>query len=121
MAEGGAPVVDTGPAVAAFAVAGNTSAPASLTWGQRAIRRTAPGDHYFNPTRVLSLAGRGRPVDVAGVTTALGLLIGRHQALRTRLVAAEPEPRLTHTLPTTRAATRPCPARAALRPVTRAG
>ncbi|MYW05502.1 condensation domain-containing protein [Streptomyces sp. SID3343] len=97
MAEGSAPVVDSGPAVAAFAVAGATSEPASLTWGQRAIwqaiRRTAPGDQYFNMTRVLSLAGRGRPVDVEGVTAALGLLMERHQALRTRLVAEEPEPR----------------------------
>ncbi|MFD7758864.1 condensation domain-containing protein [Streptomyces microflavus] len=68
---------------------GDRDGRAPLTWGQRAIwhaiRRTAPNDHYFNIGRVLPLADRGRPATVAEAVQALGGLMGRHEALRTRL------------------------------------
>ncbi|MFB6655265.1 condensation domain-containing protein [Streptomyces microflavus] len=68
---------------------GDRDGRAPLTWGQRAIwhaiRRTAPNDHYFNIGRVLPLADRGRPATVAEAVRALGGLMGRHEALRTRL------------------------------------
>ncbi|WP_331766602.1 condensation domain-containing protein [Embleya sp. NBC_00896] len=80
---------------AVFAVSGEP-VEAPLTWGQRAIwqaiRRTAPSDHYFNMTRVLPIAERGPAVDVAHVTAALGHLMERHDALRTRLLPAGDEP-----------------------------
>ncbi|RKE16984.1 condensation domain-containing protein [Streptomyces sp. TLI_171] len=70
--------------------AGARSGDAPLTWGQRAIwhaiRRTAPNDHYFNLGRVLPLADRGAPVDLPRLGTALGALMERHEALRTRVV-----------------------------------
>lgn len=70
---------------------GDRDGRAPLTWGQRAIwhaiRRTAPNDHYFNIGRVLPLADRGRPATVAEAVRALGGLMGRHEALRTRLEA----------------------------------
>lgn len=69
--------------------AGDRDGRAPLTWGQRAIwhaiRRTAPNDHYFNIGRVLPLADRGRPATVADAVRALGALMERHEALRTRL------------------------------------
>lgn len=73
------------------------SGDAPLTWGQRAIwhaiGRTAPNDHYFNLGRVLPLADRGAPVDTACLATALSALLARHEALRTRVVAEDGEPR----------------------------
>ncbi|MYS82576.1 condensation domain-containing protein [Embleya scabrispora] len=82
---------------APFAVAADGPVQAPLTWGQRAIwqaiRRTAPSDHYFNMTRVLPIADRGGPVDVAHASAALGRLMERHDALRTRLVSGDGEPR----------------------------
>ncbi|NUR91976.1 MAG: non-ribosomal peptide synthetase condensation domain protein [Nonomuraea sp.] len=66
--------------------AGEGSGTAPLTWGQSAIwdavQRTAPDDHYFNFGRVLRVPGSPSPEDVAA---ALGWLIERHGALRTRL------------------------------------
>ncbi|XQE88028.1 condensation domain-containing protein [Streptomyces microflavus] len=71
------------------AFGGDRDGRAPLTWGQRAIwhaiRRTAPNDHYFNIGRVLPLADRGRPATVADAVRALGALMERHEALRTRL------------------------------------
>ncbi|MFJ8740762.1 condensation domain-containing protein [Embleya sp. NPDC127516] len=94
---GGDPVASADRVSAPFAVAADGPVEAPLTWGQRAIwqaiRRTAPSDHYFNMTRVLPIADRGRPVDVARASAALGRLMERHDALRTRLVAADGEPR----------------------------
>ncbi|WP_424641460.1 condensation domain-containing protein [Embleya sp. AB8] len=82
---------------APFAVSAEAPIEAPLTWGQRAIwqaiRRTAPSDHYFNITRVLPIADRGQPVDVGRVGAALARLMERHDALRTRLVAGDGEPR----------------------------
>ncbi|MFE0149963.1 condensation domain-containing protein [Nonomuraea sp. NPDC059007] len=66
--------------------AARDSGTAPLTWGQRAIweaiQRTAPDDHYFNFGRVLKVPGRR---SAAEVTRALGALVERHGALRTRL------------------------------------
>ncbi|MFE3518188.1 condensation domain-containing protein [Streptomyces sp. NPDC059166] len=88
MADAAAPALPAAPEAAAFR--GGRSGQAPLTWGQRAIwhaiRRTAPNDHYFNIGRVLSLADRGSPVSVAACTDALGRLVERHEALRTRLL-----------------------------------
>ncbi|PZT73582.1 MULTISPECIES: condensation domain-containing protein [unclassified Streptomyces] len=75
-----------------FAFAGGRAGDAPLTWGQRAIwhaiGRTRPNDHYFNIGRVLPLADRGAPVDLARLTDALAALVLRHEALRT-VVAEE--------------------------------
>lgn len=87
--------VDAGPAVLGAGLRtgvdfrGERSGQAPLTWGQRAIwhaiGRTAPNDHYFNIGRILPLADRGRPATVDGATRALGALVERHEALRTRV------------------------------------
>ncbi|MFG2431656.1 condensation domain-containing protein [Streptomyces sp. NPDC048590] len=91
MADTAAPVLPAAPGAAVFR--GGRSGQAPLTWGQRAIwhaiRRTAPNDHYFNIGRVLPLADRGRTVSVTACTRALGALMERHEALRTRLLLPE--------------------------------
>ncbi|MEV0969396.1 condensation domain-containing protein [Microtetraspora glauca] len=67
--------------------AGTRSGRAPLTWGQRAIwdaiRRTAPDDRYFNFGRVLEVPRGARPASVAYVSRGIGLLVERHEALRT--------------------------------------
>ncbi|WP_344325748.1 condensation domain-containing protein, partial [Kitasatospora putterlickiae] len=72
---------------------GTRSGRAPLTWGQRAIwhaiGRTAPNDHYFNLGRILPLADRGTPVDEPRLAGAVAALLGRHEALRTRLAVGE--------------------------------
>ncbi|GAA1013034.1 hypothetical protein Aple_016120 [Acrocarpospora pleiomorpha] len=69
-----------------------------LAWGQRsiweAIRQVGPsGDRYFNFSRVVPVP-RGAPAaDVATVVAALGVVVARHDSLRTRVrqgVGAEP-------------------------------
>ncbi|GAA2359703.1 hypothetical protein Cme02nite_36370 [Catellatospora methionotrophica] len=74
------------------AVRGTPVAAAPLTWGQHAIwaaiGRTAPNDHYFNLTRVLTPPDRCRPLPVADASTRLGAALSRHPTLRTRIVAA---------------------------------
>ncbi|WP_169808712.1 condensation domain-containing protein [Microtetraspora niveoalba] len=66
---------------------GTRSGRAPLTWGQRAIwdaiRRTAPDDHYFNFGRVLEVPRGARPASAAHVSRGIGLLVERHEALRT--------------------------------------
>ncbi|MFF4773501.1 condensation domain-containing protein [Microtetraspora fusca] len=73
--------------------AGTRSGTAPLTWGQlaiwQAILRTAPDDHYFNFGRVVEVPRGARPVSVAHVSRGIGLLVERHEALRT-LVGPEP-------------------------------
>ncbi|GAA2853740.1 hypothetical protein GCM10010517_11610 [Streptosporangium fragile] len=68
---------------------GNRSGTAPLTWGQRAIwdtiRKTAPDDRYFNFGRVLAVPRRARPLTVARAAGVLGVLVERHESLRTRL------------------------------------
>ncbi|MEU1877400.1 hypothetical protein ABZ470_08780 [Streptosporangium sp. NPDC020072] len=70
---------------------GSRSGTAPLTWGQRAIwdaiRKTAPDDHYFNFGRVLAVPRRARPLTVARAAEVLGVLVERHESLRTRLSA----------------------------------
>ncbi|MEU0148668.1 condensation domain-containing protein [Streptomyces sp. NPDC006288] len=72
---------------------GERSGRAPLTWGQRAIwhaiGRTAPNDHYFNIGRILPLADRGRPATADEATRALGALMERHEALRTRMARGD--------------------------------
>lgn len=86
----------TGDEVLEVPFAAGRSGEAPLTWGQRAIwhaiGRTAPNDHYFNLGRVLPLADRGVPVDTDRLRSALGALLSRHEALRTRVVDADGEP-----------------------------
>ncbi|MFJ3589960.1 condensation domain-containing protein [Streptomyces sp. NPDC090231] len=81
-------VADAGVVEVAFR--GERSGRAPLTWGQRAIwhavLRTAPNDHYFNLGRVLPLGSRGRTVAVPAALAAIGALMARHEALRTKLV-----------------------------------
>jgi hypothetical protein len=66
-----------------------------LTWGQRSIwdtaRRLAPADHFLNVRRVLSLSERAAMRPPAAVA-AIGALVGRHEAVRTRvrLIGGEP-------------------------------
>jgi len=66
---------------------GARSGTGPLTWGQRAIwhaiGRTVPNDHYFNLNRIVDLGARTVPVPTA--LGALAALMGRHEALRTRL------------------------------------
>lgn len=82
---------------------GTGSGTAPLTWGQRAIweaiQNTAPDDHYFNFGRVLKVPGTRQAGEVAA---AIGALVERHGALRTRL-DEEARQRLsaTGTLPVT--------------------
>lgn len=69
-----------------------------LTWGQRAIwtaiDRTRPADAYFNFARTLPIPDRsdGSPVDVDAVLSALAIVFGRHEALRTRITVMDGEP-----------------------------
>ncbi|MFF2658531.1 condensation domain-containing protein [Kitasatospora sp. NPDC058032] len=83
--------VRTAPSAVPFTGARAGRAP--LTWGQRAIwhaiGRTAPNDHYFNLGRILPLADRGAPVDGPRLAAAVAALLGRHEALRTRLALGE--------------------------------
>jgi hypothetical protein len=69
-----------------------------LAWGQRSIWEAIqkvgpPGDRYFNFSRVVPVP-RGAPAaDVATVVAALGLVVARHESLRTRVrVDADGEP-----------------------------
>jgi len=75
---------------------GARSGEAPLTWGQRAIwnaiGRTAPADHYFNLSRELVLTDRLAST-VDDVRWALGQLMARHEALRTRVRVVDGEPR----------------------------
>lgn len=63
-----------------------------ITWGQRAIwtaiQRTRPNDAYFNFVKTLPVAD----TDVDSVLAALGEVIGRHEALHTRIVEVAGEP-----------------------------
>jgi hypothetical protein len=72
--------------------AGERAGSAALTWGQRgmwnAISRNPAG--HFNIPMVLALPRRPPPT-VARVATAIGQVAGRHEALRTRIVAVEGE------------------------------
>src|SRR5882757_1514548 len=64
----------------------------TITWGQRAIwtaiQRISPNDAYFNFVKTLPLAD----TDVDTVLAALGLVIGRHEALHTRFTVVDGEP-----------------------------
>jgi hypothetical protein len=62
--------------------AGERSRGAPLTWGQRHIRRTASAS---SQVRVLNVPG----VPVPRVADALAQLVGRHEALRTRLTGED--------------------------------
>src|ERR1700722_11308002 len=64
-----------------------------LTWGQRSIWRAitwlGEGAHYFNVRRIVQLP-QAVPVDRA--LDALGRLVDRHEALRSRWYAIDGEP-----------------------------
>lgn len=64
----------------------------TITWGQRAIwtaiERISPNDAYFNFVRTLPLSD----IDVNSVLLSLGQVIGRHEALHTRIVLVDGEP-----------------------------
>jgi hypothetical protein len=68
------------------------AAEAPLTWGQQAlwaaIRRTRPADSYFNYTRRMDVGGH----TVDEVLTAIGAVVSRHEALRTRLSDESADP-----------------------------
>ncbi|GAA1369720.1 non-ribosomal peptide synthetase condensation domain protein [Catellatospora chokoriensis] len=70
---------------------GTPVAAGPLTWGQHAIwaaiGRTAPNDHYFNLTRVLTPPERCRPLPAADALDRLATALSRHPTLRTRIVA----------------------------------
>lgn len=72
---------------------GERAATDVLTWGQRAIwtaiQRTRPADAYFNFGRTVPVSG----VDAATVLAAIGTVMGRHEALRTRVSVVDGEPR----------------------------
>lgn len=63
-----------------------------ITWGQRAIwtaiERISPNDAYFNFVKTLPVTD----TDVESVLVALGEVIGRHEALHTRIVDVAGEP-----------------------------
>lgn len=65
-----------------------------LTWGQRAIwtaiERTRPSDAYFNFARTVDIRDTGADLDT--VLAAVGLVVGRHEALRTRVSVVDGEP-----------------------------
>jgi condensation domain-containing protein len=66
-----------------------------LTWGQRAIwtaiERTRPSDAYFNFARTVDIRDTG--ADLAAVLSAVALVLGRYEALRTRISLVDGEPR----------------------------
>ncbi|MBP2325822.1 hypothetical protein JOF56_006207 [Kibdelosporangium banguiense] len=70
-----------------FAAGQARSAP--LTWGQRdiwrAIEAARPQDGYLNFGHVLPAPRRSGPVTLARAADALGKLVERHEALRTRI------------------------------------
>ncbi len=79
---------------------GVRSGVAPITWGQRAIwnaiRRTAPGDHYFNFGRILFVPTSAGSVSVAEASAQIAALFTRHESLRTRLLLSPtPSQRLT--------------------------
>ncbi|HEX5117549.1 MAG TPA: condensation domain-containing protein [Pseudonocardiaceae bacterium] len=80
------------PATVAFR--GARSASDVLTWGQRAIwtaiERTRPSDAYFNFARTVDIRGVGADLDT--VLAAVALVMGRHEALRTRVSVVDGEP-----------------------------
>ncbi|HEX9337692.1 MAG TPA: condensation domain-containing protein [Pseudonocardiaceae bacterium] len=63
-----------------------------ITWGQRAIwtaiERMSPNDAYFNFVKLMPLSD----TDIDTVLAALGHVIGRHEALHTRIVSVDGEP-----------------------------
>ncbi|HKN99207.1 MAG TPA: condensation domain-containing protein [Pseudonocardiaceae bacterium] len=65
-----------------------------LTWGQRAIwtaiGRTRPSDAYFNFARTVDVRHTGAGLDA--VLAAVALVMGRHEALRTRVSVVDGEP-----------------------------
>lgn len=71
---------------------GSRPAIETITWGQRAIwtaiERISPNDAYFNFVKTLPLAN----TDVDTVLAALGIVIGRHEALHTRFTVVDGEP-----------------------------
>src|SRR5204862_4177192 len=77
-------------------LAGGRAGRGRLAWGQRAswhaIGKTAPDDHYFNFGRVLAVPARIQAAGAARVAEALGLVVGRLEALRTRLAFVDSEP-----------------------------
>lgn len=68
-----------------------------LTWGQRglwlAILAARGEEQYLSVERVLMPPTRSGPVTVRRALDALGVLMGRHEALRTRLTGPDEEPR----------------------------
>ncbi len=74
--------------------AGMRPATEVITWGQRAIwtaiDRISPEDAYFNFTKTLPLDGES--VDVDTVLAAIGTVVARHDALRTRIAIVDGEP-----------------------------
>jgi hypothetical protein len=88
-------IIDDGtPATTAARVMfqGDRSTTEVLTWGQRAIwtaiERTRPSDAYFNFTRTLDVAG----ADLDTVLAAVGRVVSKHEALRTRISVVDGEP-----------------------------
>lgn len=75
---------------------GERAGPGALTWGQRAIwlaiRGRMPSDHDLNLGLVIRAPGRRAPITVPAATAALGMVISRHEALRTRLRGGDDDP-----------------------------
>ncbi|MDG4798023.1 condensation domain-containing protein [Micromonospora sp. WMMD1082] len=78
---------------AEFSGAGAGTAP--LTWAQqvlwRSITRFGSNHRFLNLRRTIAVSVRAG-VDVAGAVRAVGALVGRHSALRTRLRVVDGEP-----------------------------
>jgi hypothetical protein len=77
----------------AYQGSGDRSGP--LAWGQQALwnacQRTRPEDRYFNFSRDFTVPPE-HAFDVDRVGGALSRVLGRHEALRTTLLADEPRP-----------------------------
>ncbi|HEX5402961.1 MAG TPA: condensation domain-containing protein [Pseudonocardiaceae bacterium] len=75
---------------------GERNATDVLTWGQRAIwtaiERTRPSDAYFNFARVIDLREDGLSAGLHTVLTAVGQVVSRHEALRTRMSVVDGGP-----------------------------
>jgi hypothetical protein len=75
---------------------GDRNATDVLTWGQRAIwtaiERTRPSDAYFNFARTIDLRDEGLSPDLDTVLAAIGKVVSRHEALRTRLSVVDGGP-----------------------------
>lgn len=84
----------TQPAQSTVEFSGHRVANGPLTWGQQALWRSieefAPHSSWQNISRVVTVPKR-RPLGAAQVIASIGVLLDRHESLRTRIVRVDGE------------------------------